>query len=334
MNIENPTFQQCMLRVKDPKKALDFYVNKLGFTLVATYRFPQWKFDLFFLATLPNDVEIPSKDPESKENKAWLWSYSGTVLELTHNHGTESKDAFQYHNSNDPVPSPKPRGGFGHVAVNTPDVYALSKALESKGVSFKKKPDEGRMKGLAFAYDADRCWVEIVERSEKYTHKNVCNFSQVMLRIKDPNKSIPFYRDLLQMTVVREMHFPKEKGDFSLYFMATLTPEERKKCPDPTSPAAREFVKTLHNPVLELTHNHGTETSDEPSYHTGNADDFAFGHIGFLVNDVYTTCDKLEKAGVKFHKKPDDGTMKGLAFALDPDGYRIELIKRGWKPPF
>ena len=68
------------------------------------------------------------------------------------------------------------------------------------------------MKGLAFAYDADRCWVEIVERSEKYTHKNVCNFSQVMLRIKD-KKSIPFYRDLLQMTVVREMHFPKEKGD-------------------------------------------------------------------------------------------------------------------------
>ena len=86
--------------------------------------------------------------------------------------------------------------------------------------------------------------------------------------------------------------------------------------------------------LFSSSHNHGTETSDEPSYHTGNADDFAFGHIGFLVNDVYTTCDKLEKAGVKFHKKPDGGTMKGLAFALDPDGYRIELIKRGWKPPF
>jgi len=329
-----PTFQQCMLRVKDPKLALDFYVNKLNFTLIAKYDFPQWKFSLYFLATLPDGTKLPSKDPTSKENHHFLWSYSGTVLELTHNHGTESKSDFKYHNSNDRVPTGK-RGGFGHIAVNTPDVYALSKSLEGKGVSFKKKPDEGRMKGLAFAYDADRCWVEIVQRSEKYAHKNACNFSQVMLRIKDPKKSIPFYRDLMKMTVVREMHFPKEKGDFSLYFMATLSPEERKRCPaDPTSQEAREFVKTLHNPVIELTHNHGTEISDEPSYHTGNADDFAFGHIGFLVEDVYATSTLLEKSGVKFHKKPDDGTMKGLAFALDPDGYRIELIKRGWKPPF
>ena len=69
--------------------------------------------------------------------------------------------------------------------LNTPDVYALSKNTGSTGVTFKKKPDEGRMKGLAFAYDADRCWVEIGGRSES-THKNVCNFSQVMLRIKEP----------------------------------------------------------------------------------------------------------------------------------------------------
>jgi lactoylglutathione lyase len=30
--------------------------------------------------------------------------------------------------------------------------------------------------------------------------------------------------------------------------------------------------------------------------------------------------------GVAFHKKPDEGRMKGLAFALDPDGYWIELV--------
>ena len=26
-----------------------------------------------------------------------------------------------------------------------------------QGVAFQKKPDKGRMKGLAFAYDPDRC---------------------------------------------------------------------------------------------------------------------------------------------------------------------------------
>ena len=34
------------------------------------------------------------------------------------------------------------------------------------------------------------------------------------------------------------------------------------------------------------------------------------------------------EGGVPFRKKPDDGNMKELAFALDPDGYSIEIIKR------
>lgn len=28
-------------------------------------------------------------------------------------------------------------------------------------------------------------------------------------------------------------------------------------------------------------------------------------------------------------QEPDGGSMKGLAFAYDPDGYSIEIIKRG-----
>ena len=32
--------------------------------------------------------------------------------------------------------------------------------------------------------------------------------------------------------------------------------------------------------VLELTHNHGTELVEGPAYHSGNADDMGFGHIG------------------------------------------------------
>ena len=32
----------------------------------------------------------------------------------------------------------------------TPDVYAACEELDRKGVKFQKRPDEGRMKGLAF----------------------------------------------------------------------------------------------------------------------------------------------------------------------------------------
>lgn len=44
------------------------------------------------------------------------------------------------------------------------DVYKAAEAMEAGGVAFKKKPNEGRMKGLAFAYDPDGYWVELVKR--------------------------------------------------------------------------------------------------------------------------------------------------------------------------
>lgn len=59
-----------------------------------------------------------------------------------------------------------------------------------------------------------------------------------------------------------------------------------------------------------------------------------FGHIGFLVDDVDKRCAELEAKGTAFQKKPNDGNMKGLAFALDPDGYWIEIIKRGQSGDF
>eukprot|EP00292_Cryptomonas_paramecium_P025605 CAMPEP_0113694276 /NCGR_PEP_ID=MMETSP0038_2-20120614/20178_1 /TAXON_ID=2898 /ORGANISM="Cryptomonas paramecium" /LENGTH=67 /DNA_ID=CAMNT_0000616537 /DNA_START=33 /DNA_END=233 /DNA_ORIENTATION=- /assembly_acc=CAM_ASM_000170 len=65
----------------------------------------------------------------------------GVALELTHNYDTEKDEAFKYH------PGNQEKDGFGHVAFNCRDVYAACEKLEKAGVSFKKKPDEGRMKG-------------------------------------------------------------------------------------------------------------------------------------------------------------------------------------------
>ena len=41
-------------------------------------------------------------------------------------------------------------GRYGHIGLSVPDVYAACKRFEELGVEFVKKPDDGKMKGLAF----------------------------------------------------------------------------------------------------------------------------------------------------------------------------------------
>jgi len=215
----------------------------------------------------------------------------------------------------------------GHVAFHVDDVYKTCLNLQKSSVSFKKLPDEGRMKGLAFAYDPDKYWVEIIKRAEEHVLKTPANLSQTMIRIKNPGLSIPFYQKL-GMTLVQQRHFGPDQGAFSLYFLAALGPNET---PPPEDEAGiRTWVNSREAPVLELTHNHGTENDDDFKHFHGNEEGRqGFGHIGFLVDDVFKACQELKDLGFGMHKEPAGGNMKGLAFANDPDGYRVEIIKRG-----
>jgi lactoylglutathione lyase len=78
------------------------------------------------------------------------------------------------------------------LAVMTPDVYAASEELERSGVKFQKRPDDGRMKGLAFALDPDGYWVEIVKRSEAATINKKYTFAQTMFRVKASDSTLVF----------------------------------------------------------------------------------------------------------------------------------------------
>lgn len=53
--------------------------------------------------------------------------------------------------------------------------------------------DEGRMKGLAFAYDPSGYWVELVKRNKEANFPEKFNLGQTMLRVKDADKSLSFY---------------------------------------------------------------------------------------------------------------------------------------------
>ncbi len=146
--------------------------------------------------------------------------------------------------------------------------------------------------------------------------------SQTMLRVKDPVRSIRFYADVLGMRLFKRFDFPEMS--FSLYFLGYHRPDD---APVPDEPNARAAYVFNRPAMLELTHNWGTE-SDETfaGYHNGNADPRGFGHIGITVPDVDAACTRFEEMGVSFVKRPNDGSMKGLAFIKDPDGYWIEIL--------
>jgi len=319
----NFSWQQTMLRIKDPSKSVPFYCDNFGFTLLHKYDFPQWSFSLYFLAIL-EDGEVWPHTPGSKEAEQAVWTFRGVCLELTHNHGSESDVSFSVNNGN-----VEPHRGFGHIAVMTRDVYAASAELEKAGVAFQKRPDEGRMKGLAFVLDPDGYWVEIVSRSAESSVQNKYTFAQTMIRIKDPAKAIPFYTELFGMSLLRESHY----SDFSLFFMAQIPPGTPLP-PDASDAAtAGEYIRQMFPPVLELTHNHGTEKNEDFKYHNGNDQDAGqlrgFGHIGFLVDDLEAACTFLTEKGVRFKKRPEEGGMRGLAFVYDSDNYWVEVIQRG-----
>ncbi|MCC5795969.1 MAG: lactoylglutathione lyase [Methylophaga sp.] len=158
------------------------------------------------------------------------------------------------------------------------------------------------------------------EQHDAATHEYV--FNQTMLRIKAPERSLRFYSEVMGMTLVKRLDFPEMA--FSLYFMAAISPSDRKNWSDNTDV---RIEQTFGRPaLLELTHNWGDEDKADFSYHNGNSEPRGFGHIGFAVPDVDAACARFESLGIPFVKKPHDGKMKGIAFIQDPDGYWIEIF--------
>lgn len=147
-------------------------------------------------------------------------------------------------------------------------------------------------------------------------------YNHTMLRVKDPVKSLAFYTGVMGMTLLRHSQYPDAK--FDLYFLAKLTKEERENLPNREDLVA--YVSRQRG-ILELTHNYGTEQDPEFAYHNGNSEPRGFGHICFSVPNLADAVAWFDQNGVVFQKRPEDGSMKDIAFIKDPDGYWVEIIE-------
>lgn len=142
-----------MLRVKDPEKSLAFYTHVMGMTVLRRLDFEEMQFSLYFLTNVSPDHQIPESRPE---RTVWTFSQTG-VLELTHNWGTEHQNNFAYHDGN-----AEPQG-FGHICMSVPDLDAAIAWFDANAVTYVKRPEQGKMRDVAFVKDVDGYWIEIVE---------------------------------------------------------------------------------------------------------------------------------------------------------------------------
>mmetsp|Transcript_10694 Transcript_10694/g.25331 ORF Transcript_10694/g.25331 Transcript_10694/m.25331 type:complete len:254 (-) Transcript_10694:3278-4039(-) len=153
--------QQTMIRVKDPIKSLEFYCDVLGFKLIMYREFPQWGFNVYFIAPV-DAVNIP-------EDKDAQWEYcmkTPGCIELTYNYGSEKEEGLVYNTGNADTTGvsngESVKGGFGHLGITVPDVYEACERFKKLGCEFKKTPNAGGMKGLAFVKDPDGYLVEVL----------------------------------------------------------------------------------------------------------------------------------------------------------------------------
>ncbi len=135
-------------------------------------------------------------------------------------------------------------------------------------------------------------------------------YLHTMLRVRDLDAALDFYVNKLGLTEARRVD--SEKGRFTLVFLNG--PED-----EPLVEESKKKGRTA--PQVELTYNWDTEDYSEARY---------FGHLAYEVDDIYATCEKLQKAGVVINRPPRDGQM---AFVRSPDKHSIELLQKGTALP-
>ena len=121
-----------MLRVRDLNASLKFYCDTLGMKILRKTDYPEGRFTNTFIGYGP-EVEFPT-------------------LELTHN--WDQKESYEKGN------------GWGHICIETPDVYKDCNNLSAIGVEITRPP--GPMKHgkrvIAVGEDPDGYKVELNEK--------------------------------------------------------------------------------------------------------------------------------------------------------------------------
>jgi lactoylglutathione lyase len=125
-----------MMRVMDMEKSLEFYCGILGMRVLRRTDYPEGKFTNTFIGYGP-EAEFPT-------------------LELTSN--WEQEEPYEKGN------------GWGHICIETPDVYKACEDLAAAGVNITRPagPMKNGTRVIAFCEDPDGYKVELNESILKH----------------------------------------------------------------------------------------------------------------------------------------------------------------------
>lgn len=126
-------------------------------------------------------------------------------------------------------------------------------------------------------------------------------YLHTMLRVTNLDATLEFFCNQLGFVEISRREVTN--GRFTLVFLA--------------APGDVETARRDKAPLVELTWNW------DPEDYAGGRN---FGHIAYLVDDIYALCQKLMDAGLTINRPPRDGRM---AFIRTPDAVSIELLQRG-----
>jgi len=128
-------FLHTMLRVGNLQRAIDFYTQVLGMTLLRQSENPEYKYSLAFLG-------FDGGNPGQAE------------IELTYNWGVESYEIGT---------------AYGHIALGVPDVYASVEKIKAAGgnVTLEPGPVKGGTTVIAFVTDPDGYKIELIQRASE-----------------------------------------------------------------------------------------------------------------------------------------------------------------------
>lgn len=320
----NPVMAQAMLRVTDPVASHIFY-EELGMKFLTRFDFADLAFSLFFFGyteDVPPDMSLPQS-----ERAKWLWSRPYPTVELTWNWTKdtfeESMEAAKKGDTGDEkyVSGNSEPTGFGHLLLWVRRLTGVVARLKVRDIEIA-----GRAEGCIEFIDPTGYHLRAageVEDGGKITEEDPV-FGVVMMRIKDPRKAIVFFGKLGFKLMARI----DEKG-ISEYYMGYTDAEPASD--DLSVEEKKKWLQGRRECMLKLVHLWGTEDREEQMFTNGNTKPYrGFGHVGIIVDDIYSTVEGMEKDGYTVVRKPGPFQDVGeIAFVSEPStGYWVEIIKR------